>query len=645
MVSFKVGSRTVSVSRSGISVSKTPSSSGSGSGTTFASATKSATWAGTNKSVSPTTSSTTTSTSTSKTSTSGSGGGSSGGGGGSSSGGGAVIVSSTGQATGIDTGSQSVVLNDTQKILLSGIKTNAPIISQQEKARQILTSNLKQQAYGDNLQSVKSYAEQQRIEETLQQQRFNLEQANKSNPLLQQSFSNPLITSAYKQNIKNLESQQKSVPAPTKEYLQYLRGDIGKRGDSQIGQIREQLTSKAKINSETANRALAKIKDEELTKFYLNARDIKINELQTRVNEGSLDIDTANKIYDNWFADFSQNELATKNAEATRELIRFNARYGSSRLNELAPKAGKSFATGAVAGGIFSGASLTNVGSKALATISKVGSTAITPIIFLGSAIKSEVTRGVREKELQTKYGFTFEEARALAKREQLVGAVDFGVTFGAGYAGAIAGSSAVKAVANYSYLNKQEKIILDKILGRKDAFKSTVEKGYLTEAEVKNLALNQEKKLELINQIRGGQSIQKVVTTIDTSKLNAVERAVANKMNYRIVSYQTVNQVGARVEGLGVFKISAGRGLARFDSSLQKKAIAELRGIVKDNKLKGVLQTGTITEKSPRLIQFGKEYYISERRVDIVGGTGKVKYYKQGENMIRVESISGKVN
>lgn len=352
---------------------------------------------------------------------------------------------------------------------------------------------------------ISSFANQVKVQDAINRQNLLIQQQRLRDDMLgtqstSNSFGNVVEKVALKE-INKLEGQQQSVKAPTEQQLEYLRGKVnytyggGSSGGGGVkevyNELKERFTTSPKISAEVASNAYRGIKNQQVADFYwkqdtakqkqitANIEETitkriqdKKNELQARANAGE-NVDAlnkelreyqnkvadevfkdANKEYNDWFNEFSTTGAGSQfEKNAIKDVIKFNARFTAPRAKEIFKSATKSFTGGAVVGGgataVFGGLGLFNnmVGRGAKAVSAGMGRLFSAPaqyVIATAGALNIIRKQSNREIELQRTYGFTEGESYRVARQEAQTSGINFVTGYGAGFAGAYAGSKIV---------------------------------------------------------------------------------------------------------------------------------------------------------------------------------------------------------
>jgi len=386
----------------------------------------------------------------------------------------------------------------------------------------------------------------------------------------------------------------------------------------------------------------------------INSRKITVNQAKRLLKESQGKL---NKIIE----DFSE----TKNKELQTIGTKIDERWWDSRGKHL-DKAARRIITGTEGEGIKD----YFTGYKALQVYSKLNIPTLTVAVGSGFVIGGALTGGLLAleayagAEIASSFGLGLGiglgvagvgaggtavyslskqlNSGDLSKGEFVAHLITGGILTTASISGAMAGGLAVKSTINYGKLTLEEKAISEKILNRKNSIEVKNLKGGLSETQIKALKISASQKAELINQIRTGSSVQKVEIKINKAGLSPAEIKVANKLNFRGTGYQVTTSAGKSVTGASSYNIKTGRGIARFNSQRTREVTSLFSGKADNGKITGLSVSEIRTPPKRGLLRFGDRTTLNEARLELVKGTGKVKYSKVGGNTIRYEYSEG---
>ena len=403
----------------------------------------------------------------------------------------------------------------------------------------------------------------------------------------------------------------------------------------------------------------SKIKTQEINTFVSDA-DSKLNNyvqvLQEDVNSGRISADAATKKLESYQKDLNKNidkYVNSKNDELAKAGIELDKKWWDERgqyidkasgriigsyrtLNILKtaniPNVAVAVGIGVATGGVIAGG-LGVVGAVAGAkTAAVVGGGLLYGGVGLGV-----VSAGGATYSLSKQYS-----AGEITKGEFFATLAVGGVFAGATIAGAMAGGLAVKAVTNYSSLKPSEQKVAERIINRQDSIKVDTVRGTVTESQIKLLRISSTEKATLLREIRAGNSIEKVSVKINNAGLSPEELAVAKKLNLRGSGYQVVSSSGKSVTGVSSYNIKTGRGVSRLNPQRTKEITSLFSGTSSKGSVSGIKVSEIRTPQKRGLFRYGDKPALSESRVEFIKGKGNVKYYKQGNTVIRREYSKG---
>lgn len=530
----------------------------------------------------------------------------------------------------------------------------------------------------ETIYKVQEVAKQEQIKRDIQQTQKSIESQKALERLgvaTQQSSIKEEIFGAPSQ-LKYLKSQQKSVaPADLgkvsieeierrstknilgqrpKDYIEPKVAEkiISQKYTAEINKVRERdLKRKADYILEQKRQEIANFQQTELNdaqKIYsylqdkVNSGEMGVEEANKRLKEAGLETkDRVNQFIDKKNTELQKEiDLADKEWQETRgkqlekQLGTLIGSYRglviakSASIPKVASVAGVGVATSVVAG-----VGLGLLGATAGAETASVVGTGL----GIGTGILATGATGARVYNL-----YQAKITGKISKDEFTASLATGGAYLSAGVAGAMAGGLIVKAITDYSYLNKEEQKIANRLLERESATKITTKKGYLTEAEVRALKLSATEKAELLAQIKTGNSIQKVRVELNDRGLTPAELKVMKKLNFKGTGYQVVSKKGDISYGGSLYETSAGRGIARIDSGLKREVTSVFKGKAEAGLFKGIQYT-EVKQPSVRekIIKIGGEDLSIpiEKRLELIKSAGKTKYLKEGESWIRVKA------
>ncbi len=495
-------------------------------------------------------------------------------------------------------------------------------------------------------------------------------------PLPTSSSSNPNNPFSLENRKRNLENQQMSVIEPDLTNVDVQ--DLTERGTKSMWG--------GKSNDYVKPAVVEEILNQRSTQVILRARNQKVgeqinkqvdiekqnidnyvslanttlndytNKLQNDINSGKISVSQAEKSLESLQTRLNENIVSysnKRNEELKTIGTALDKKWWDERGQYLDKSAGKiisSYRTlnilekanvpniaiataGGFAVGVGAGAGLGILGTTAGAsTASSVGKG-----LAIGFGLLAVRSGGKAVYSLSKQYS-----AGEISKGEFVANIAVGGIFTGASIGGAMAGGLAVKAITNYSRLTPEEKAIAKKLLNRKNSIEVENIKGSLTESQIKELKISSTQKANLLKEIRVGNSVQRAKIKINKFGLTPAEIKVANKLNFRGTGYQVTSSVGKSVTGASSYNIKTGRGIARFNSQMTREVTSLFSGKSNKGSITGLSVSEIRTPQRRSLLRFGDKPTLNEARLEMVKGTGKVKYSKEGGNIIRYEYSKG---
>lgn len=654
------------------------------------------------------------------------GGGSSGGtspapssgGGGGSSGGGSSGGSGGIQQALAETGGGKLVVNPTSPATGNNLSAVKSAIEQQKLKEQIDKLNAQRQ-FLIKVGSSKNEGLQQTTISSGSKSKFpddikKIDQ--KISNLKSQQRSVPPITEEYIASLRGGGIPQKEIKEPSTKAGKVLQSifktpeSIKQTEDKNKFTWKEFLTADPKITQDEANLAMKYLKDRELSEKVL--RDTKnfqsqsllmaeselnsitssaeyiayVNSLQERANRGE-DIDKINKELEsyndkivntinsklnmnqqNWFKDYKENIASQYEKDAVKDLIAFNARYGTPKFKEIKKQYINSLKSGLKTGAIVTGGLGIASSIKPLAStakgVAKVGgkifSAPVQIAALSGLAMKDIVDRERRKDQLIREYGFTSKEAFDISRYESQARVAKFGTSYLGFTTGAIASSAVIgsgfssikSANLNRQISNFEREFAKNPAIQNKYLTKSNIKKGYFTRnIEGTKVKFNIDpSSVQRASKVKEGiipisqttsvgvQERTKIKTILDGLNINMPSGYEVTKINQKIysrISKSLLKDENAYLILSGVGKERTGYLIRVTKEGKIKGSLRAVRQTYDPKSGESIIQTGRIT-KSPKVssIKKGDSLFLLEapsiKDVKIFKSKGKSEIIKR---------------